>query len=234
MNDVWLIDSLSESELSSIDGPLRHFGELPNLHSDLNETINAWETARTRSPKRLYITISAIILIAFISGIEFSSLPFLGLSTGSGNVVNFSICLWVVLLISGMLYQINRTIDLEYRNGKIALIRGQIEVYEGAFISMCDICEIDYKNNDDMSPFARICQRLNYNDEDLIQRIRGVSTIRYYLTHIKPTEAKGTKLEALVFYGIHLLAVLATLCLSSFWYEAFFLENHVIQNAGFW
>jgi len=96
--------------------------KLDSSNTDKNklfEIFNDWQTKRTLTTKRVFMSTSLIVAAASWVNIDYLELSFFGLKVANGNPTRFIIFVLTTIILSGIFYEISRRIDKSVRYAKI-------------------------------------------------------------------------------------------------------------------
>ena len=111
---------------------------------DLYEVFNDWQTKRTLTSKRVFVSTSIIVASAAWIGVDYTDLSFFGLKVAYGSPVRFVIFVFLSILASGFFYEFSRRIDSSVRNAKIKHINSDLK---GLMEPVKAIDEVMRRNN---------------------------------------------------------------------------------------
>ena len=86
---------------------------------DLYEVFNDWQTKRTLTSKRVFISTSVLVTSAAWIGVDYTDLSFFGLKVSNGSPVKFLIFVLLSIIASGIFYEISKQIDKTVRRAKV-------------------------------------------------------------------------------------------------------------------
>jgi len=94
---------------------------------DLYEVFSDWQTKKTLTSKRIFVSTSIIVAAAAWIGIDYTELTFFGLKVANGEPNRFIIFMLISILTSGIFYEFSRRIDASVRNAKISHINSDLK-----------------------------------------------------------------------------------------------------------
>lgn len=106
---------------------------------DLYAVFSDWQTKKTLTSKRIFVSTSILVSAAAWIGIDYTELSFFGLKVANGSPERFIIFVLISILASGVFYEFSRRIDASVRNARIKNVSsdlkdlvGPIESIDGA------------------------------------------------------------------------------------------------------
>lgn len=94
---------------------------------DLYEVFSDWQTKKTLTSKRIFISTSILVAAAAWIGIDYTELSFFGLEVANGSPDRFIIFLLISIFASGVFYEFSRRIDSSVRNARIKHINNDLK-----------------------------------------------------------------------------------------------------------
>lgn len=138
-----------------------------------------WQTKRTLTAKRIFISTSIIVVAASWIGIDYMDLSFFGLKIASGSPQRFIIFILTTILLSGLFYEVSRRIDLSVRKAKITNVSQDLKALKEPVNAIDSVME---RNN--ISSFGDLYfdfQSLGTTDRDAINAFNAVHFYRKHL-----------------------------------------------------
>ena len=111
---------------------------------ELFEVFNDWQTKKTLTSKRVFVSTSLLVAAASWIGVDYTNLTLFGLKLSNGNPERLIIFILISIVISGIFYEISRRIDASVRKAKISHIYRDIK---GLREPMKAIEEVMKRNN---------------------------------------------------------------------------------------
>jgi len=93
---------------------------------DLYEVFSDWQTKKTLTSKRIFVSTSILVAAAAWIGIDYTELSFFGLKVANGSPERFIIFVLISIFASGVFYEFSRRIDSSVRNAKIKHINNDL------------------------------------------------------------------------------------------------------------
>ncbi len=101
--------------------------EKSNLKTeDLFKVFSDWQTKKTLTSKRIFISTSVLVASAAWIGIDYTDLTFFGVKVANGSPDRFIAFILLSIVISGIFYEFSRLIDASVRQAKINHINGDL------------------------------------------------------------------------------------------------------------
>lgn len=89
---------------------------------DLFEVFNDWQTKKTLTSKRIWVSTSLLVAAASWIGVDYTELTLFGLKLSNGNPERLIAFILILIILSGIFYEVSRRIDSSVRNAKISHI----------------------------------------------------------------------------------------------------------------
>ncbi len=89
---------------------------------ELFEVFNDWQTKKTLTSKRVFVSTSLLVAAASWVGVNYTELTLFGLKLSNNNperIISFTL---VSIIMSGIFYEVSRRIDAGVRNARISYI----------------------------------------------------------------------------------------------------------------
>jgi len=127
------ITGLSQKELEEVAQAIHATQTVQCRPDNLKQSRDSFESKETRSAKKIVASLSIVLSVAVASNADFSKIPFLGLSAGSGDPKIFTYCLAGVLVVFLLIYLVNFLFDRGHINvetaGPSSRIKHQLNMY---------------------------------------------------------------------------------------------------------
>lgn len=93
----------------------------------LFEVFNDWQTKKTLTSKRIFVSTSLLVSIASWIGVNYTELTLFGLKLSNGNPDRLIILILISIMMSGIFYELSRRIDGSVRKAKISHINQDLK-----------------------------------------------------------------------------------------------------------
>ena len=110
---------LHEGDEIIVDSSIHKLDKSSLKIDDLYEVFNDWQTKRTLTSKRVFISTSVLVTSAAWIGVDYTDLSFFGLKVSNGSPVKFLIFVLLSIIASGIFYEISKQIDKTVRRAKV-------------------------------------------------------------------------------------------------------------------
>lgn len=135
---------MSKEDESLADDSIRKLDESSLDTKDLFDVFDDWQTKRTLTSKRVFVSTSVLVSSASWVGIDYTKLAFFGMKVADGAPIKFLLFIISVIVLSGAFYELSRRVDLSVRRAKIAHVDRDLK----ELIEPCNkIKEIMKRNN---------------------------------------------------------------------------------------
>lgn len=94
---------------------------------ELYEVFSDWQTKKTLTSKRIFVSISILVAAATWIGIDYTELSFFGLDVANGSPKRFIIFVFISISASGVFYELSRRIDSSVRKARIKHINNDLK-----------------------------------------------------------------------------------------------------------
>ncbi|NEZ03769.1 hypothetical protein G4Y73_06350 [Wenzhouxiangella sp. XN201] len=186
---------------------------------DLISPLREWETRPTVAAKRIFSTLGVLSSTAFIVGVDYADIPFLGVPQGQGGKW-LSLILFAGIVVSGFAYLWNRSIDLRVREFEFLALREKIKR-----ASSCVDTILESLEPADASDFPDIRVVFDGSDRAKGQRVdfecQQLDAVLLYREKVSGEEFKRSIFERVEVWFLVGLASLGTIGLSLYWLKAF-------------
>lgn len=177
----------------------------------LFELFNDWQTKKTLTSKRVFVSTSLLVAAASWIGVNYTELTLFGLKLSNGNPERLLIFVLMSIILSGIFYEISRWIDSSVRNAKISYISKDLkelrepmrairEVMERNNISSFFDLYYDFKSSlaaNNKHNAIDVFRAVNFYDKNLSGAGKGLNLV--------------TMAEQLLIYSIAVYAIAALL-----------------------
>jgi len=153
-----LVPNISMPKLRDPSAPQReldiHADDIPIAHDsiakldksklntkELFEIFNDWQTKRTLTSKRVFMSTSLLVAAASWIGVDYTDLTLFGLKVTNGNPDKLIIFILVCIITSGAFYYLSRKIDASVRNAKISHISRDLKALKEPMDAICGVME---------------------------------------------------------------------------------------------
>lgn len=202
---------LSTEDIEIVNKSITKLDQSGLNKDELFEIFSDWQTKKTLTSKRIFISTSLLVVAASWIGVDFSELTIFGLKVSNGNPLRFIVFVLISVVLSGVFYELSRRIDSSVRKAKIIRATQDIEKLRG-FVEAVD--EVIERNeiksfNKLYYDFKRTALAANQHDA-----IDVYNAIRFYLNHLSGAGAQLNVIsiaEQIVIYilALHAVVVLA-------------------------
>lgn len=180
-----------------------------NLDTDsLYEVFNDWQTRKTLTSKRVFVSTSIIVAAAGWVGIDYAELSFFGLRVANGSPERFLVFVLLSIVASGIFYELSRRIDSSVRKARIGRI---INDLKSLIIPVADIDEAMRRNN--VNSFVDLYfdfrSSMNSGQHHAIDVYRAVKFYRNNLSSAGVGLTLVTVAEHVIVYSIAAIALIA-------------------------
>jgi len=171
--------------------------------NDLFEIFMDWQTKKTLTSKRIFVSTSLLVVSAAWIGVDFTELTVFGLKVANGNPSRFVTFVLISIIMSGVFYEVCRKIDVSVRKAKIIRASQGIEKLKEPVEVINKVIE-----RNSIESFNKLyhdfkSSTLGVNQHDAIDVYNAVS---FYLNHLSTA---GTRLNAVSITEQAIIYVLA-------------------------
>lgn len=110
---------LSTEDVEIVANSIAELDQSSLNRDDLFETFSDWQSKRTLTAKRIFMSTSLLVVAASWIGVDFSELTVFGLKVSNGSPDRFIIFVLIAVVLSGVFYELSRRIDSSVRKAKI-------------------------------------------------------------------------------------------------------------------
>lgn len=175
------------------------------------EIFSDWQTKKTLTSKRIFISTSLLVVSASWIGVDFSELTILGLKVSNGSPSRFIVFVLISVVVSGIFYQLSRKIDASVRKARVIRADQDIEKLKEPVEAVDEVIERNGIKSFNKLYYDFKSSTLNAtaNKHDAIDVYNAV---RFYLNHLS---IAGTRLriisiaEEIIIYLLAFHAVVA-------------------------
>lgn len=170
---------LSDEDVVTFNESIAILEKSSSKKERLFDIFDDWQTKRTLTTKRIFVSTSIIVVAASWIGIDYTDLSFFGLKIASGSPQRFIIFILMTILFSGLFYEVSRRIDLSVRKAKIKNVSQDLKVLKEP---VEDIDLVMERNN--ISSFSDLFfdfQTLGSSDRNAIDAFNAVKFYQKYL-----------------------------------------------------
>lgn len=178
---------------------------------ELFEVFNDWQTKKTLTSKRVFVSTSLLVSAASWIGVNYTDLTLFGLKLSNGNPERLIIFILISIIISGIFYEVSRRIDGSVRKAKISHINNDLnelrepmeairEVMERNNVSSFSKLYYDFKSSlsvNSQHDAIDVFRAINFYDKNLSKAGKGLSIV--------------TIAEQLLIYLVAIYAIVALL-----------------------
>ena len=118
---------------------------------ELFEVFDDWQTKKTLTSKRIFISTSILVAAASWVGVNYTEMTLFGLKLSNGNPERLIILILLSIILSGIFYEVSRQIDSSVRKAKISHINRDLKELRE---HMMAIREVMGRNN--ISSFSKL------------------------------------------------------------------------------
>ena len=179
---------------------------------ELFEVFDDWQTKKTLTSKRIFISTSILVAAASWVGVNYTEMTLFGLKLSNGNPERLIILILLSIILSGIFYEVSRQIDSSVRKAKISHINRDLKELRE---HMMAIREVMGRNN--ISSFSKLyydfkSPLLNVNvKHDAIDVFRAINFYDKNLSGANKGLNLVTIAEQLLIYIIAAYAIVALL-----------------------
>lgn len=110
-----------------IDSAIEKLGRSSLKTEDRYEVFSDWQTKKTLTSKRIFVSTSILVAAAAWIGIDYKELSFFGLDVANGSPKRFITFVLISITASGVFYEFSRRIDSSVRNARIKYINSDLK-----------------------------------------------------------------------------------------------------------
>jgi len=171
-----------------------------------------WQSRQTVTAKRLLASSAMIFAAMTWIEMDLSEISFFGLEVSSTGAAKFSIFASAFIIVSGIMFEWCRRIDLAVRRANIEILRKNLQAGEkmvaelDALVARCKISSVD-------ELFDDFRERLTVDISD----IQSYDAIRFYKTYLKRAGTGLRIVESAELLIVYPVAAYAVYGLSTFW-----------------
>lgn len=110
---------LSSEDVDIIEKSITKLDKSALNKDDLFEIFSDWQTKKTLTSKRVFVSTSILVVSASWIGVDFKELTVFGLKVANGSPDRFILFVLISIIISGIFYEISRKIDDAVRKARI-------------------------------------------------------------------------------------------------------------------
>jgi hypothetical protein len=118
---------LPDEDVATVYEAIETLDKSSSNKNDLFDIFSEWQSKRTLTSKRVFVSTSIVVAAASWIGIDYKELSFFGLKIADGDPNRFIIFVLVAIVLSGVFYEASRRIDASVRKAKIANVRQDME-----------------------------------------------------------------------------------------------------------
>ena len=198
--------SIHEEDELIIDSAIKELDRSNLKTEDLYEVFSDWQTKKTLTSKRIFVSTSILVAAAAWIGIDYTELSFFGLKIANGSPERFIIFVLISISASGVFYEFSRRIDSSVRNARITHINSDlkslvkpIEAIDGAM----------KRNNIDnfVDLYFDFRSSLSSSKHDAIGVYRAIKFYKKHLSQAGTGLSLVTFSEHLIVYSIAAIAL---------------------------
>lgn len=110
---------LSTEDIETVTNSIAKLDQSGLNKDELFEIFSDWQTKKTLTSKRIFISTSLLVVAASWIGVNFSELTIFGLKVSNGSPTRFIVFVLISVVMSGVFYELSRRIDSSVRKAKI-------------------------------------------------------------------------------------------------------------------
>lgn len=110
-----------------IDGAIEELDKSNLKTEDLFEVFSDWQTKKTLTAKRIFVSTSILVAAAAWIGIDYTDLSLFGLKVANGSPDKFITFILLSIVVSGIFYEFSRRIDASVRKARINNINNDLK-----------------------------------------------------------------------------------------------------------
>jgi len=198
---------INKEDIQVIDGAIGKL-ERSNLKTeDLYEVFSDWQTKKTLTSKRIFVSTSILVASSAWIGIDYTELSFFGLEVANGSPKKFLIFVLVSIFASGIFYEFSRRIDSSVKNAKTKHINGDLK---NLVQPIEDLDGAMQRNNIDnfVDLYFDFRSSLNTSHHDATDVYRAVKFYKNNLSRAGIGLSLVTFIECLIVYSFAAFAIL--------------------------
>ncbi len=182
---------LSPEDVETVTQSIARLDQSGLNKDDLFEIFTDWQTKKTLTSKRIFISTSLLVVAASWIGVDFSELTIFGLKVSNGSPFRFIVFVLISVVMSGVFYELSRKIDSSVRRAKIVRATQDIENLKESVEAVDDVIKRNKIKsfNNLYYDFKSTAMAANQHDA-----IDVYNAICFYLNHLS---AAGTQLNAI-------------------------------------
>jgi len=178
---------------------------------DLFEIFSDWQSKRTLTSKRVFVSTSVLVVSASWIGVDFTELTVFGLKVANGNPVRFIIFVLISIVMSGLYYEISRRIDSAVRKAKIIRTSQDVDALKEPVDELYEV--VERNNIESFNKLFYDCKSSNLSAPGQHDAIDVYNAVRFYSKHLSVAGARLITIavaEQVIIYSlaIHAVAVL--------------------------
>ncbi|MDQ7728003.1 hypothetical protein [Halomonas sp. SpR8] len=176
---------------------------------DLFKVFDDWQTKKTLTSKRIFLSTSVLVSSASWVGIDYTKLTLFGLEVADGTPMRFLIFIMATIVLSGIFYEVSRRIDLSVRMARIAHVDRDLKELLEPFEAIKDVMK---RNNIDSFVDLYFDFRSSItksSQHDAIDVFRAIDFYRKHLLRAGFGLRAVTIVEQLITYVIALYAIVS-------------------------
>ena len=178
-----------------------------NLPS-INKFFNDWQSAKTKSMKRFVLSISFILTLAYIAGINITEVDLFGVIVTEGREIIFLSSLLVIHICSFIYHLYLRSIDWDVHQANIIPVEAELENYENLIDEVDEIVE-KYKISSPEVLFDDFSAPITSMHDTVFETY---SAIKFYIQNLKKPHDKsfrGDMAELFVIWALGVMGLFA-------------------------
>lgn len=158
---------------------------------DLFEIFSDWQTKKTLTSKRIFVSTSILVVSASWIGVDFTELTVFGLKVANGSPSRFVAFVLISIIMSGIFYEASRRIDGAVRKARIIRASQDIDELKEPVEAVKKVIE-----QNDIKSFNKLyydfkSSTMAANQHDAIDVYNAV---RFYFNHLSTA---GVRLNAI-------------------------------------
>lgn len=118
---------IREEDEKIIDEAIEKLDKSNLKTEDLYDVFSDWQTKKTLTSKRIFVSASILVSAAAWIGIDYTELSFFGLKVANGSPERFIIFVIISILASGIFYEFSRRIDASVRNARTKSVSSDLK-----------------------------------------------------------------------------------------------------------
>lgn len=198
---------IPEEDVIIINNAINELDESSLKTEDLYEIFYDWQTKKTLTLKRLFLSTSVLVASATWIDIDYTNLSIFGLEVAEGSPKNFIVFILTIIILSGLFFQISRWIDTSIRKSKVTYITSALSNLDKEYNNITRVMERN-KIESFNELYYDFRSALNSPGHNAIDVFRAVKFYKKNLTKARAGLSFITVSEYSIIYGVALFAAI--------------------------